>query len=158
MGKASGLESAEGAQLELQGRGTDTHRRVDETDESYRPRLRRPQNAVTRAAILDAVSVLLAPYTSKPPELIEWFEGPFLDHDFLSDRPLGHGWHGFIVVIPELSTPGTGEAFLDVDAYLGSSAFLGIDNDHPVYAPIAATIAALKAAGVQASLVMRGTP
>ena len=158
MGQAAGIESATGSQLELEGRGTRTHRGLGESDADYRPRLRKPQNAGTRAAILDAVNAILADHTARQADLYEWFDGPYLDHDYLSDKPVGHEGNGLAVVIPELATPGWGESYLDVSAYLDADTYLGIDEDPAVYTTIARAIGLLKAAGIQAALVMRGNP
>lgn len=61
--------------------------------ESYRARLRRPQDAVPPQAILTAVNAILTESGAQPAMLFEWFDGPYLNYDSLNHVPLNNGWH-----------------------------------------------------------------
>lgn len=152
MGLATFLDQAEGTDLDLHGRGLRVRRRTGESEESYRARLRRPQDAVTPQAILTAVNAVLAEYGAQPAMLVEWFDAPYLDHDFYDHVPYSHGWHGFVVVIPQLGEIGWGDDYLD-HSFLDHS-FFGVDEDHPSVAAVAAEVYRLKAAGVQAAVLV----
>ena len=130
------LEGATGQWLDLHAQGQGLDRRDGEEDVGLRTRLRRPDEQVTPNAILTAVNILLAPYTSTQAIMREpWRDGPFWDQFFWDQEILSAGLLTFTVICPRVGTDPE-----DVGMYYDHSfydrAFYSATADHPVYASI----------------------
>src|SRR5690606_15826838 len=76
---------ATGMWLRLHARGYGLKPGPNESDEALRDRLRNPERRVTPEAVLAAVNAALAPYTETQAELVEWWDYPVVDDDFVVD-------------------------------------------------------------------------
>lgn len=138
--------------LRLHAHGLGIRPGSGEPEETLRARLRRVEDAVTPGAIVAAVDAIIAPDTC---ELVEWFEGPFLDADddsgmWLDTSRLSGGPSSFLVLVPYGFEDG--EA-LDVDFYLDSS-FVGVGVDSPLVPAVINEVERLRAAGTFWRLVL----
>lgn len=146
------IAGADSTWLALHARGYGIQPASAEAEGSVRARLRRVEDAVTKPAIKAAVDAIIAPDTC---EIVEWWEGPFLDVDddtgaWCDTARMGGGPNSFLVVVPYGFEDG--EA-LDVDFYADSS-FLGLGVDSPFVAAIINEVERLRAAGVFWRLVL----
>lgn len=154
------VEDGEGIWLSLLGRGLGIRRASGESDESLRLRIRTVEDQVTKPAIKAAVDRLIAPDEC---QIIEWYEGPFLDDESDSGMWLDNtarlsgGPQSFLVVIPQQSTGFDFGSFLDEDLWLDDeNAFIGEAPEDPVYAAIVNEVERIRAAGVFWRLVLEG--
>ena len=156
---------ASGKWLTLQARGLGIERATGETDTDLRTRMRNAEDNITRASIQAAIDALLAPYTSDTALIIEWWEGPYLDH--VGDAALwldgtvylSPGPHGVLIIVPRIGDAEWGGAYLDnvdeLGAYLDRLFYLGSEAiEHPVYEAIWAEVERLRAAGVAVWMII----
>lgn len=96
---------ASGMWLRLHARGYGLIPGPDETDTALRDRLRNPERKITPGAVLAAVNAAIAPYGPVQAELVEWWDFPVLDHDFVLDSANAHLVevpNSFVIHIPDL--------------------------------------------------------
>lgn len=147
--------NAEDEWLDLLAAGAGLSRAPQETNISLRARLRVAPDALTRPAILAAVNALLLPLTATQAIMVEWYEGPYLDVDYLDDphMPISAGPNTFCLIVPPVGDVADGAAFLG-EAYLDDEGYAGSAGNHTIYGSIYSTVEAMRAAGIRWSLVI----
>lgn len=130
-----------GKWLNLHGSGLGIFRADGELDDTYRERLRRVDDRVTRPAILDTLDTVLETHSAgddPSAAMLEWFDTPALDIEpFFLDTAgaaLSGGAHSFTVVVPD---------FDNDDSF-----------DDPVYGSLTNTLDTLRAAGVRVYMTL----
>lgn len=104
MAQQASIGAGEGIWLTLQGEGLGVYRGEDETDAQLRDRLRFVEDRVTPAAITGVVDLIIAPDSS---QIVEWFEGPWLDNDndsglWLDNATSSGGPNSFTIAVPQV--------------------------------------------------------
>lgn len=142
--------------LTLLARSYGLRRASLETDAQLRSRIRYPERQLTKAAILDRVNAILAPYTATEAEMLQWWEAStylgyawYLDHGRMSGGP-----HSFLLLVPLVGDLPGGASFLGA-TYL-SATYLGV-HEHEVYDLISAEVDRIRAAGVRGYVAIDAT-
>lgn len=135
--EAGTFGGSEGKWLRLHARGYGLKPGPDESDEALRERMRSPERKITRPALQEAIDAALAPHTEEKAELVEWWDYPVIDDDWILDTATAHLValpNSFVVIMPVIT-----------------------DETDPSIADVAAAVFGARAAGIRWTIILEET-